>query len=396
MGNKKALLTLVALSTIIIFASPLVWSTKINISQINVYIDDSIQSAINDAQEGDTIFIQNGVHIEDSYPIFVNKTVTLVGENVDATVIDGWETSTVIFQAQADGTKISSLTIQNTTKGEGGAGVHLFNVKNIEIANCKIRKCNDGIILTNSTSSKIARNKIIDNHSRGIRLHENSSFNMFTDNNISTNPTGIWIADLESKGNKFYHNNFVNNFYQKSEIAPGNAWDNGYPSGGNYWSDYNGEDAEPDGIGDTSYEDADNYPLMGMFSSFNTSTGKHVNIVSNSTVEDFEYFESNSTITMHVSNMTTSQTFGFCQICIPHALMSDSYNVTINGALPYYSDYNIADNGTHRWIYFNYQHSTLEIVIVPEFPSILIMPLLMIAVLLATLVYKRRANSLTT
>ncbi|HKI75855.1 MAG TPA: hypothetical protein VKA28_01525, partial [Candidatus Bathyarchaeia archaeon] len=74
-------------------------------------------------------------------------------------------------------------------------------------------------------------------------------------------------------------NNLVNNTIQAQDDQPGqNSWDNEYPSGGNYWSDYKGVDncsgpqqnicPSPDGIGDTPYvfnSAQDNYPLMNPF-----------------------------------------------------------------------------------------------------------------------------------
>ena len=88
---------------------------------------------------------------------------------------------------------------------------------------------------------------------------------------------------------------------------------------GNYWSRYSENDLNMDGLGDTPYvvtDDPatpveliqyDNYPLMGTFNSFDTSLRRKINIITNSTVESFTYFESNDSIKMHISNMTGIQ-----------------------------------------------------------------------------------------
>jgi hypothetical protein len=70
----------------------------------------------------------------------------------------------------------------------------------------------------------------------------------------------------ECSNNTFCHNNFLENTKNVYLYVPGysNFWDNG--TEGNYWSDYQGTDANQDGVGDTSYvidaNNIDHYPLM--------------------------------------------------------------------------------------------------------------------------------------
>ena len=99
-----------------------------------------------------------------------------------------------------------------------------------------------------------------------------------TANDLSDNNVGLSLSFAGGVEN-VYHNNFISNPTQVTGEAL--SWDNGYPSGGNYWSDFPGKDncsgpkqdicPSPDGIADTPYlvegssATLDNYPLMKPF-----------------------------------------------------------------------------------------------------------------------------------
>ena len=122
-----------------------------------------------------------------------------------------------------------------------------------------------GIYLFYSEYNRVSDNVVSGNSYAGILLQGNN--NSISDNKITLNPTGIRVFDAYD--NKIFHNNLVNNTDQVYLANPDNVWDDGYPSGGNYWSDYSGWDSNGDGIGDTPYvigtSDQDNYPQMNPY-----------------------------------------------------------------------------------------------------------------------------------
>ena len=83
-------------------------------------------------------------------------------------------------------------------------------------------------------------------------------------------------------------------------------------------------------------------------------------------------------------------TVGFCRTSIPAELMSGTFHVFVNGTETPYST--VYSNSTHNYIYFNYTHSTEQVVIAPEFPSFLILLLLTVATLPVVIAYKRRRS----
>jgi len=131
-----------------------------------------------------------------------------------------------------------------------------FGASNTTISGNNITGNRVGIFVYMSGGTIISENCIASN---GLGIWISGSSNHIIRNNITDNNVGV---SVDFDDNILYHNNFVNNTVQvkvNEGSSPVNSWDNGYPSGGNYWSDYNG-------TGDTPYiideNNQDNYPLV--------------------------------------------------------------------------------------------------------------------------------------
>jgi parallel beta-helix repeat protein len=130
-----------------------------------------------------------------------------------------------------------------------------------------------------SSNNAVVKNNIMTNNEEGILICGSSNYNIISGNNITANKMiGVGVV-TDSSHNVIYHNNIIKNIYKQAAIESGNnLWDDGYPSGGNYWSDYTGVDSDVDGIGDSPYiideSNQDNYPLIhpyGSVQNLNTS-----------------------------------------------------------------------------------------------------------------------------
>jgi parallel beta-helix repeat protein len=163
----------------------------------------------------------------------------------------------------------AGYTLQGT-EAYNSKGIFLSGMNNVAIRNMKVKAFWIGICLSFSSNSTAYENNVTNNN-RGVYL-VSSLNNTVCENNITNNNYGV--EAYFSYNNMLYHNNFVGNAQQVSSTESVNIWDDGYPSGGNYWSDYSGSDllsgpyqneSGSDGIGDVPIvmgdNNTDHFPL---------------------------------------------------------------------------------------------------------------------------------------
>ncbi len=157
-----------------------------------------IQDAIDNASYGDTVFVY-----DDSSPynenLIINKTISLIGENKESTVINGDSERSVIVILE-EYVHISGFSIQMTGPDEGTSGISIL--KNFSLVSDNIILNNDwGIYIYNSFFNSIIGNKFL-NNDFGLSLQ--TSENIIKDNQFFND--GIYLI---SSGN-IVENNTVN------------------------------------------------------------------------------------------------------------------------------------------------------------------------------------------
>jgi parallel beta-helix repeat protein len=194
---------------------------------------DTIQEAINAASDGDTILVNAGTYYEH---VAVNKTLSLVGEDVKTTIIDGNGTGHVI-NILSDNVNVTGFTVQksgnvhmpaldagiclNSTEGcnisenrvvdNGFCGISLLNSQENTITRNNITHTEwGGIHLMGSSRNTVSLN-IVENTFGSINGHASSHYNNFTENVISNSTYGMFY-------NNANYNNICGNNISATEV----------------------------------------------------------------------------------------------------------------------------------------------------------------------------------
>lgn len=252
---------------------------------------NSIQAAINSVPDNSTIFVHPGIYHEN---IIIDKNVTLIGEDVNTTIISGDGLEDVIQISPKGRATIKGFTIKNSGGGKYyhvKAGIDIRSSSNNTICNNSFVNNYCGIYAIYSDYNIVTGNMFYNNSEYGAYFRVSSDYNIIRDNIFYNNKYGLRVKGSTGNNvsfnifldNKYglyvccgsnYNTIFCNIFKDNREWNVSDAYTNSYDNGtvGNYWDsfhmpDQGAYDNDSDGVVDRFYRvyggrNHDNYPLV--------------------------------------------------------------------------------------------------------------------------------------
>ena len=161
----------------------------------------SIQSAIDMAEDGDTIRIKSGTYKEQGLTI-IDKSLTIIGE--DFPVIDAQMKGTAL-SVKAENFTIEGIKIINvgTSHTNDFAAILVSNAKNFEIKNNRLDNVFFGILIERSSEGTVSGNKITSNATdqatsgNGIHLWKSENISV-EHNEVIGLRDGIYLEFVEN------------------------------------------------------------------------------------------------------------------------------------------------------------------------------------------------------
>jgi parallel beta-helix repeat protein len=147
-----------------------------------------IQDAIDNASTGDTVFVFPGTYPEN---LVVDKTINVIGQERNTTIIDGGEHGSVVF-IEANETTITEFTIRNSGEGFEHAGVSLLRSTGCTIReNIITSNQGNGILSLLSGKNAFLSNTVISNNYYGFNIRESDTTFILYNTVIGNTEAGI-------------------------------------------------------------------------------------------------------------------------------------------------------------------------------------------------------------